>query len=372
MNFRDAPRRAVIATVAAALAATAAVGVQNHEPHLPSAAQQPSDAPSFTEPLPAAISVPSPDAAAAQLVGANADEGRTTGPVRTSARKSTRGYAVYRSVIGITPGGYTYYVDPKAAHRKILVRYARAAIKSMRKAGLVVAYGGLRNPKARQGVVKISETKGGCRSGGVRGLTNTRFAKLANGRKFVYDARVRICPKLFKAPMWAQSAIVYHELGHSVGLNHFNGTYNNTTQVMRAVTKNHVANYRRGDRNGLRFLGGNTTKIRSFVPAFGKYEKAKFKNDKVRLSGWAVLSYFKSARVKIVVKDNGKKITTTRTNVVRSDVNAAHDRGTRNRHGFDVSVKRTGGVNHKYCLTAVSPRNSAAAVSLGCATFKFK
>ncbi len=88
------------------------------------------------------------------------------------------------------------------------------------------------------------------------------------------------------------------------------------------------------------------------------------------VTSWAVLKYFKSSKVNIVVKDNGTKIATTSTNVFRRDVNAAHDRGTRHPHGFKVSVKRKGNIKHAYCLTAVSPKNAAAAVPLGCATFK--
>ncbi len=307
-------------------------------------------------------------AAAPQPVTAVADSSVATGLLAAARIPGPPGYVMQTAgIIGETPLGMRVWVDPHTAHHANIARYTQNAVRQWRRLGLKVSYAGYGTPKLTEGVIAVTEGPAGCGPGGQVGLTWVSWLPLASNKDYVHHSRVVICPGLYRYPAWQQSATVHHELGHAVGLGHYNGVYRGRTQVMRWQNHGGVANYQAGDLNGLRFLANHGTAVRNSIPPTGKLEATDLVDDThVSITGWAYLPYAKAAPVKIVVTDNGVVVSSASTTVVRADINAKVDPGTQHPHGFSVTVPYDG-KTHVYSVTAVSPTNPAAKASIGSA-----
>lgn len=298
------------------------------------------------------------------------------GGVLSARSTSSDGYVLGVSdLLGETPAGLHVWVRRSTPHHATLARYAKATVALWQKLGLKATYKGYGSPRLREGVVTVTEGPAGC-TGGHAGMTWHTSMPLPHGRSYMQSARVVICPRLFRYASWQWSATIRHELGHAAGLGHFDGVYRGSTQVMRSVNHAPVATYKAGDVNGLRYLAGNNTRVRRAIPPRGTLENGSLLylpdgTVKVRLTGWAMLDWYRDKPVRIVVTDNGVQVGSVDTSVYRPDVNRLFDRGTDHRHGFVLAVPYDllGKATHSFCLTAVSTVQASTTKKLGCSSW---
>jgi len=287
-----------------------------------------------------------------------------------SASTSSRGYSyLASSIIGETPVGFRVWVDPRAPHHWIMGRYASATATALHKLGIRIRYRGYGAPAAKEGVVRVREGQKGCGStSSTVGMTWTYWSGLANGKSYVTHADVYLCPRLFGIGTWATRATVGHEIGHAMGLGHVSNRYQGSYQLMNPTVRPGVVTYRSGDRAGLVKLARATATIRADMPPIGKLDKSSFTDDgNIEFTGWALLKFAAADPVTIELTDNGADVLAIGTSVVRADVNAAHDPGSR-AHGYDFTVPWPGG-RHEYCVRASSTAHPSAQTELGCVTW---
>lgn len=290
------------------------------------------------------------------------------------AKASSRAGAGYTTLqptlIGQTPSGFTVWVDGGARHRSTIARTAAQAVSELRRLGTNVRWRGYGSPNAVEGAVRIRESAKGCGSGGgTVGMTWTYWHTLASGKRYASRADVYLCPRLFTLYAWATGATVRHELGHAMGLGHTNYKYDGSYQVMNATVRRGVVDYRAGDRRGLATLARNTAGVKKQIPPAGHLDGSSWRSDgTIDFKGWALLTYYRSDPVTIVLTDNGRTIRTSGTPLVRADVNRTRDPGKR-AHGFDLVVTWPGGT-HNYCVTARATRRATVSVQLGCVTWR--
>jgi hypothetical protein len=291
-----------------------------------------------------------------------------------STSGSTAGEAGYTTLqptlIGQTPSGFTVWVDRRAPHHSTIARNAAQAVSDLRHMATKVTWRGYGAPAAAEGVVRVREGAQGCgHDGGTVGMTWTYWHTLSSGRRYASRADVYLCPRLFRLGAWAVGATVRHELGHAMGLGHTNYKYDGSYQVMNASVRRGVVHYRAGDRRGLATLARNTAWVKTQIPPDGHLDGSTWHDDgTIHFTGWALLRYYRTSPVTIVLTDNGTAIQSGGTPVLRPDVNRAKDPGSRP-HGFDLSVPWPGGT-HEYCVTARSTDRPSASVRLGCVTWR--
>lgn len=298
-------------------------------------------------------------------------EGSTaTGGGLVGARRAlSSGYVLgVPGLLGETPAGFRVWVNRRAPHRANIARNAKATVALWHKLGLKATYKGYGAPRLREGIITVTEGLSGC-TGGHAGITWHTSMPLPRRKAYMQSARVVICPRLYRYPRWQWSATVRHELGHAVGLGHFDGSYKGSTQVMRSVNHAPVATFKAGDINGLKYLAGNNTRVRNAIPPHGRLEMTSLAStDLIRLRGWAMLDWYRSKPTRIVVTDNGKQVASVDTTVYRADINKLYDPGTEHQHGFSIQVPYTLGSGlHEFCVTAVSPVQTSTTKKLGCA-----
>jgi hypothetical protein len=324
-----------------------------------------------TPAAPADVVIVSPRTAA-PVVTVTTEGSTAAGAVVSSRTSGSYGYFTgVSNLLGETPAGLQVWVKGSTPHHANLASNAKATVALWRKLGLKAAYRGYGSPRPREGVVTVTEGLAGC-TGGHAGMTWNTWMPLSRGRVYMRSARVVICPSLYRYARWQWSATIRHELGHAAGLGHFDGTYRGSTQVMRSVNHAPVASFKAGDVNGLKYLASNNTRVRNAIPPHGRLESALLDLStltgglrQMRLTGWAMLDWYRDKPVDIVVIDNGRRVTTVRTTIYRPGINRRYDPGTRHRHGFSVLLPSAG--THKVCLTAVSPVDGSARARLGCA-----
>ena len=299
-------------------------------------------------------------------------DGVSVGRVSATARAAvgSPGYAyLASSIVGQTPAGFSLWVSGSAKHHWVMGKYASSTAVALRRLGIKITYRGYGTPAAAEGVIRVFEGVKGCGSNGSTvGMTWTYWSGLSTGQQYVTHADVYLCPRLFRLGTWATQATVGHELGHAMGLGHVPYRYLGSYQLMNPTVRRGLVTYRSGDRSGLQRLARQTSSIRLDIPPMGKLDKSTFQKDgTIDFTGWALLKFAKGSAVQIELTDNGQVVQNVGTTVLRPDVNAAQDPGTR-RHGYDIDIPWPGG-HHEYCVRATAVGHPEATAQLGCVTW---
>ena len=164
-------------------------------------------------------------------------------------------------------------------------------------------------------------------------------------------------------------SVALHELGHAVGLGHITYSYAGSLQMMNPQAHAGVTTYRQGDIDGLRWIAHNSVRVKDEIAPLGALDGAVWNpSNTITVTGWALTQYYLGSAVTVTITDNGRLLSRTSTGVLRADVNKIFDPNSSRRHGYSVNFSWPGGT-HKYCVTATSSVDSAAALSLGCVQF---
>ncbi len=196
----------------------------------------------------------------------------------------------------------------------------------------------------------------------------------------ITDGRIWVNPRLLDRPAVDIGNALRHELGHTMGLAHYDHEHDGEIQVMHSRSFLAPA-YRTGDLAGLAHLAGRpapaplrapaaappAADLRALDPAasqpHGAVDLVSGGTYHVTVHGWAADPQTSAPiRVRIEVSDTSASIA---ADLPRSDVAAAHpDLGPD--HGFRYRVLALPGA-HEVCVTAVDPEGLADR-ALGCRT----
>lgn len=210
---------------------------------------------------PPGTAVPPRPAAGGVTAGADrAPDRRGAAPVTSAAR---RGYHLETPVIGYLPAGFDVWVDHAAADHVSLATHAKQAVTALAKLGIRVRWRGYGRPALQPGRVVITEKLAACVSGTrVAATTYWSARTLPSGQAYLVQSRIVACPTVFAHQSGrVRQAIVFHEMGHAVGLAHTNYRYDGHRQIMNATCDGSVDTYQRGDIAGLRRLVANEAAI---------------------------------------------------------------------------------------------------------------
>jgi hypothetical protein len=158
----------------------------------------------------------------------------------------------------------------------------------------------------------------------------------------------------------ALPATAAHELGHAMGLGHFNEVHNGEYQRMYFQSRGETAaTYKSGDAAGLRYMAAAWR----FSPR-GHFDGASGGTNAIGVSGWAI-DPETDAAIGVRVFVDGVHVATPTANAYRPDVSAAFPKYS-SYHGLSATVSASAGTR-QVCLTAVNVSRGAD-VSLGCRT----
>lgn len=205
-----------------------------------------------------------PDASATPVV---VTQGGVVSPSPAMVRVTTTarpGYHLEAPVIGFVPTGFDVWVDHAAPHHVALASDAKRAVTALAGLGIPMRWRGYGKPAVKTGRIVITEKRSACVVGtSVAATTYWSALRLPSGRAYLTQSRIVACPTVFARQSGrARQAIVFHEMGHTVGLGHTNYRYDGRRQIMNATCDGSVDTYQRGDIAGLRRIVANEAIIR--------------------------------------------------------------------------------------------------------------
>lgn len=153
--------------------------------------------------------------------------------------------------------------------------------------------------------------------------------------------------------------VVAHEIGHILGLDHYDNVFENSYQVMHSRASIGGAPFQSGDRAGLSYVAHDAKPV-------GTVEPVTLSGGKVRVTGWAFdPDQFDAATIRVTV--DGQTVAEKATDVYRDDVHAANptlETRLNLPRGFDVSADAKDGL-HRVCVSVKNfPRADFAPI--GC------
>lgn len=174
-----------------------------------------------------------------------------------------------------------------------------------------------------------------------------------------------------------------HEIGHALGLWHFEEVFQGRWQVMRSMLHAGTWDYQAGDIAGLQAAATNGRKIgppppppplgtRSPIGSFDSVTDAGpnpvFPTPRANVSGWIIDPDSTTGQPTVQVTHNGVIVRSRPANTHRPDVGAAHP-GFGDYHGFNVSIPVLSGQTYNFCVTALDLTRTSPNTSLGCKSY---
>ena len=138
--------------------------------------------------------------------------------------------------------------------------------------------------------------------------------------------------------------ILLHEMGHAIGLDHYDALYAGQRQMMASDITSDMTTYRQGDRNGIRDL------VESYNTPFGSFDASAQNGPRtVRVQGWAVDSNSPQAAVDLHVYVDGRFAGAGRTSIPRPDVSKAFY-GVNQNSGYDFTLTHIPSGRRNVCV----------------------
>jgi hypothetical protein len=148
-----------------------------------------------------------------------------------------------------------------------------------------------------------------------------------------------------------------HELGHAIGLAHYDSMWEGEYQVMRARSTTGRDAYRAGDRNGLRHLAQGSTNPN----VVGAIDQAVVSLGQVHLSGWTIDRDAPAETLAVAAFVNGAAVALALADGPRPDVARAYP-GATTQAGFTVAVPARAGAQD-VCVHAIGHRGQPVAIA---------
>ena len=182
-----------------------------------------------------------------------------------------------------------------------------------------------------------------CGGASVAGCAVTYTERRADETPLVKAGKVWAPPALDPKSAAFKHHVVAHELGHALGLLHYDELFEGNRQVMHSVVATPLT-FRSGDLNGFRHLARDITPVGRIdsvsVPTAGE----------LRVTGWAYDPDRQQATTVRVTID-GATVVQRATDVSRPDVDATYGLKGGAARGFDFTVGVSAG-SHVVCVTA--------------------
>jgi len=245
--------------------------------------------------------------------------------------------------------------DTPAAVRSLVAEVVRQ-INAASAAGVVIGPDSTGPPATTEIVVRApTETVCGPDAAGCA----SNAVATVDGYGVVVNALVEIDRDLLGSGY--ELPILLHEMGHAMGLGHYDSPYEGLMQVMWNSVTSDMTSYRAGDRNGLAALGAAFTNS----SVIGNIDRIDLVPGGVRVLGWALDLDAPDLALGLAASLDGIRATGV-ADAYRPDVGAVYPTAGP-QHGVDLVLPTTnlsGGLT--LCLVATGGRG--ADVGIGCRT----